>query len=160
MARQIRGTEIEGIGRCFPMPLLTSLLSRSSCTLSSLSWVNIPTMEAEWFTLLQSLPSLSALFVADQVNFRDILVSLEFLERLQWPCGSWGSPKLLPSLAHLSLETLSFDFRWTPQLIRTLQSRCLPAPNSLCDDVACLKDFKLDIQQNLVHAQFSASIKQ
>ncbi|KAJ7585686.1 hypothetical protein C8J56DRAFT_948658 [Mycena floridula] len=127
-----------------PMAKLFSFISRSGCTLTVLSWNGIPVIQQDWHTLLHSLPSLHTLSIIEPRS-HSRLITNALLEQFRGPTSSWASP-VLPALQNLSItrENGQLEFN-IEELLRMLQSRWLPDDETLCDDVACLKSFKLHL---------------
>ncbi|KAJ7596482.1 hypothetical protein C8J56DRAFT_1158560 [Mycena floridula] len=123
-----------------------SLISRSQCTITALSWTNIPIQFSQWITLLLSLPSLQELTVTENnisvgYGIGVYVVTDAFLDHL-------SSTNILPVLQHLSL-THEYQYHGScsvtiSQLVRTLQSRWME------NDGVSLKSFKLDLPSNLL----------
>ncbi|KAJ7596278.1 hypothetical protein C8J56DRAFT_774223 [Mycena floridula] len=138
-------------------PLL-SFFTRSSCTLTTLSWNDIPIKDEDWSTLLHSIPLLETLLVVDGGG-DNAFITDSFFEELQWPSHSWASP-MLPALNNLSL-VLKFSELWTmTPVIQALQSRWLPKSSSFCDDIVCLKSFKLEMGPAELEKNFMVPLKQ
>ncbi|KAJ7593460.1 hypothetical protein C8J56DRAFT_1162302 [Mycena floridula] len=141
----------------FSIARLQSLLSRSRCAITTLSWANIPTNSTEWITLLGSLNCLQSLSIEDigRAKFGEDLVSDAFFDLLSGPTDS----PFLPSLRHLSLAVMGRNsLAITPSpLIRALQIR--RSRDDRCNIVG-LKSFRLNLPWHLLDSQAIEPLKQ
>ncbi|KAJ7593459.1 hypothetical protein C8J56DRAFT_498593 [Mycena floridula] len=142
--------------RVFPMARLQSLISRSQCIITTLSWAGIPTDFTQWISLLQSVPSLQSLSVQDFGRYKvgDDLVNDAFFDLLSGPTDS----PFLPSLRHLSLvianrNSLAFT---TSSLIRALQIRWTRDDRR---NIVCLKSFRLHLPWHSLDSQAIEPLK-
>ncbi|KAJ7577999.1 hypothetical protein C8J56DRAFT_363944 [Mycena floridula] len=91
-------TSLQQESASFSVPRLTSLISRSHCTLTKLCWSELATSFKDWMVILHSLPSLSVLVVSETQK-ADPLIADEFFEQPH----PQRSPPLLPKLVELDL---------------------------------------------------------
>ncbi|KAJ7585685.1 hypothetical protein C8J56DRAFT_828828 [Mycena floridula] len=138
----------------FPTAQISSLISRSGCQLTELSWSNMPMKFTDWITFLYSLPQLQTLTVADggiRENPGEDIITDIFFDHLLGPTLTWASP-VLPALQNLAIRGEAHQAHFSiSKMTQTLQTRWIPGDdNALCDDVACLKSFKLDLSKSLL----------
>lgn len=122
----------------------TSFISRSSCTITTLSWENITMSPNSWVSFLESLPSLTSLTVSELLLLAgESLISNIFLRTLR-PHTISSLNAFLPKLETLSLSISRPTFT-VEAFMNAVKSRWLPHGN---DDVACLKNVQLYISQD------------
>ncbi|KAJ7589459.1 hypothetical protein C8J56DRAFT_1164179 [Mycena floridula] len=119
---------------------IESLIIRSRCALTSLSWTNMSVEFTQWISFLRlcSFDSLETLSIVESV-LGDRLASLHFFDEL---CGCPGASPILPALQHLFIDDqYGTPFFSTGSIICALESRRLE--NKI--DVRRLKSFKLEV---------------
>ncbi|KAJ7596362.1 hypothetical protein C8J56DRAFT_917279 [Mycena floridula] len=115
---------------------LISLVSRSSCTLTELSWRSSSFISfKDWISLLHAIPSLQKLVVRGPLARDSLFISDRFFASLED-----SSPVLLPNL-----ETLDIVTEVSPDVaVKAIQSRWTSNDGSYYDTV-CLKAVRLDL---------------
>ncbi|KAJ7587333.1 hypothetical protein C8J56DRAFT_1026304 [Mycena floridula] len=118
---------------------LDSFLSQSQCNITRLSLKNLLLRQAEWISMLRALPALSHLSLElgnHSFTSGQELISDTFFNQMN------EIPPLLPNIKHLSIQVPYPTISSTPErFLYSIQSRWMP--DSLCDDIACLKFFSL-----------------
>ncbi|KAJ7593530.1 hypothetical protein C8J56DRAFT_931286 [Mycena floridula] len=149
---------LPNFGQVFPIAQLQSLFSRSRCTITDLSWINIPTNFTQWITLLHSLHSLQSLSIEDLArvnNCGDYLVNDDFFDLLSAPTDS---SFFLPSLQHLFLKVTAQNAAFsTSRLIRALNIRRSSEKER---KFVPLKSFKLLLTRDSFDAQHLKPLKE
>ncbi|KAJ7593486.1 hypothetical protein C8J56DRAFT_499048 [Mycena floridula] len=142
------------VKQVFPVGQLRSLISRSHCTITVLSWTKIPTDFTQWTSLLQLLHSLQSLSVVDigtvKPQVGDDLVNDAFFNLMVRPIES----SFLPSLQHLSLKVAAKNAFSTPRLVRALQNRVSKG------NIVRLESFKLHLTRRALGVQVLEQLKQ
>ncbi|KAJ7574953.1 hypothetical protein C8J56DRAFT_1032797 [Mycena floridula] len=132
----------------FPTSQIISLITRSKCSLTMLSWREIPVNFSQWVALLQSLPCLDTLIVAEHPRHEHRIITDTFFDLLHRSTESCISP-FLPSLQHLSLVARKAVQLSASHIVRVLQHDQVPE-NSLTS----LKSFQLDLKDSLFDFKF------
>ncbi|KAJ7600779.1 hypothetical protein C8J56DRAFT_17540 [Mycena floridula] len=124
----------------YPIASITSLISRSSCTLTNLTWKDIAIEYPQWISLLLAIPSLRRLTVSNlKTKLGDPLITEAFFQRLQ---SHYRFMSFLPELEYLDVETAA-----TIRLeifVKAMKSRYQPL------GVAPLKSVRLGLAEQVI----------
>ncbi|KAF5362876.1 hypothetical protein D9758_007016 [Tetrapyrgos nigripes] len=112
---------------CFP-----TFLSRSSCTITSLSFTNLPLSDVQVLAIIASLPSLSHLTVHERASqpFKNTILTSHFFDSLRMDCHHTFSSRPSPCLTK-RLQSLDLCLHGTLQarsIVEFVESRWTTNP--------------------------------
>ena len=122
---------------------VASFVSRSSCTLTSFEWINLPVEIAAFMSFLKTIPSLVNLSIKEGgSDDSDDLITDVFFETLRVSSSTTGNDPFLPHLRNLTLFIEAGNFTAQSFVGGAIKSRWLPDGDRV--DVKCLRTVRLD----------------